>query len=75
MDYLQAILDNGEERQDVKSFYAFETFTAEFDNDLEVDVKVCNGRPPYVDSIMFKNGYEVSVTEVSERLLGGCWFD
>ncbi len=46
------------------------TYTVRFSNGMEADIKVCNGNSPYVDAVLFKDGSEVSVLDVSENILG-----
>lgn len=46
------------------------TYTAKFDDGIEADIKLCNGDTPYVDAVLFHNGCEVAVLEVSDTLDG-----
>jgi hypothetical protein len=48
----------------------FETYTGRFANGVEVDIKVCDGDPPFVDSVLFENGCELAIGEVTGTLLG-----
>lgn len=51
------------------------TYTAKFGEKIEADIKVCNGDSPYVDAVLFEDGNEVDVLEVSEILLGDYEFE
>lgn len=44
--------------------------TANFGGGIEADIKLCNGDSPYVDAVLFKDGHEVDVLEVSDSLEG-----
>ena len=50
------------------------TFTGKFDNGVEVDIKVCNALTEnggaYVDTVLFDNGCEIAVSEVTDSLTG-----
>jgi hypothetical protein len=68
---LQEFLDSpGEDR-----VATLATFTADFGNGIEADIKVCQGDPPFVDAVLFDNGCEVCLREVSDRLEGEYLFD
>jgi hypothetical protein len=47
----------------------------DFGDGIEADIKVCNGNTPYVDPVLFNNGSEVCVGEVSDTLVGDYAFD
>ena len=51
-----------------------ETFTVEFGDrgygDIQVDIKVCDGHPPFVDPVIFRNGHEITCLEPDGDLLG-----
>jgi hypothetical protein len=51
------------------------TYTADFGNGWEADIKVCNGDPPFIDPVLFENGNEVAVIEVTDTLEGEYIFD
>ena len=47
------------------------TFTANFGNGIEADIKFCNGDTgPYIDAVLFQDGSEVHVLEPSDILDG-----
>lgn len=52
------------------------TFTAKFgdkgEGNIEVDIKICDSKDgsPYIDAVMFQDGHEVGVLEVSDILAG-----
>jgi hypothetical protein len=48
----------------------FRTFSGKFENGFEVDIKVCQGDPPFVDPVLFEDGCEVAIGEVTGTLLG-----
>jgi len=48
-----------------------ETMTEHFSDGFEIDVKICNGTPPYIDAILFKNGQELNVMEACTAPLEG----
>jgi hypothetical protein len=48
----------------------FETYTGKFSNGVEVDIKVCDGDPPFVDPVLFEDGCELATGEVRDALLG-----
>lgn len=55
---------------------AIKTWTAKFENGYEVDIKLCNGDTPYIDSVLFNpNGSQVAVLEISEYLIGEYSFE
>ena len=47
-------------------------YTAVFDDDIEMDVKVCGcqDEPAYTEAVLFKNGYEVGCTDCMDEILG-----
>lgn len=47
-----------------------EVFTIKFDNNLEVDIKVCNGNSPYLDVVIFDKGAEVNCFLGEDNILG-----
>jgi hypothetical protein len=51
------------------------TFTADFGNGMEADIKMCQGDPPFVDAVLFDCGSEVAILEVSDALEGEYLFD
>lgn len=47
------------------------SFTVVFGNGIEADIKFCNGDTgPWIDAVLFKDGCEVHVLEVSDTLEG-----
>ena len=66
----QSFLDSaGEDKVGV-----IETYTAKFgdrgEGNVEIDIKVCQGDPPFVDAVMFQDGSDVSCIEPDDELLG-----
>ena len=55
---------------DGKQIQTVYSYTVDFGEDVEADIKVCNGSPPYVDAVLFVHGCEVCVAEPSDSLLG-----
>ena len=51
------------------------TYTAQFHDGIEIDIKVCNAEPPFVDPVMFQDGGQVSVMEVADEVDGEYTFD
>ena len=47
-----------------------QTYTAIFSGDVEADIKVCDGDPPFIDAVLYDAGSEVELMEVSDELLG-----
>ena len=48
-----------------------QTYTAIFSGNVEADIKVCDGNPPFVDAVLYDMGCEVElIEEVSDELLG-----
>jgi hypothetical protein len=70
LDTLNAILAT--ERPDLETGIddIIQTFTANFGNGIEADIKVCNGDGPYIDPVLFEDGNEVVVGEPSWILDG-----
>ena len=50
-------------------------YTAQFHDGTEIDIKVCNAEPPFVDPVMFQDGNEVKVMEVADEVDGEYVFD
>lgn len=47
------------------------TYTAFFGDDIEADIKVCNGDTgPWVDAVLFENGCEIGLLEPDDTLEG-----
>ena len=65
-DLMQSFLDS--EGED--SVGTIQNYTADFGGGLEADIKVCKGDPPFVDAVLYANGSEVQVMDVSDELLG-----
>lgn len=65
-DIMQAYLDStGEDKVGT-----IQTYTATFDGDVEADIKVCQGDPPFVDAVLYDSGSEVELLAVADILLG-----
>ena len=50
----------------------YKTFTIDFGNNIEADIKVCIGddRTVFIDPVLFDNGSEVCLIDVSFEFLG-----
>jgi hypothetical protein len=46
------------------------TYTADFGDGWQADIKVCNGEPPYVDPVLFLDGNEITCIEIADNLNG-----
>ena len=65
-DLMQQYLDSdGEDKVGTVQIY-----TAIFSGDVEADIKVCDGDPPFIDAVLYDAGSEVELMEVSDELLG-----
>ena len=55
------------------------TYTAQFgdkgEGDIEVDIKVCEGDPPFVDAVIFQDNSEIGCLEVDDTLVGEYIFE
>lgn len=72
---VNSILASGQE--DEQSGYDEVIFckTAKFDDGVEADIKVCNGDPPFVDAVLFYDGFEVCILDtVFESIEGEYYF-
>lgn len=51
-----------------------ETYTVRFEDseegDVQIDVKVCQGNPPFVDIVLFQDGNDVGCLEPTDILVG-----
>lgn len=66
---MQAILDG--EADNEGNDEVVNTYTAEFPNKWQADIKVVDAEPPYVDPVLFnENGQEVACIEVADKLIG-----
>ena len=65
-DLMQSYLDSeGEDEVGTLT-----TYTAKFEGDVEADIKVCKGDPPFVDAVLYDSGSEVELLEVTDEILG-----
>ena len=67
---MQEFLESaGEDKVDT-----IKTYTANFgdrgEGEIEVDIKVCQGDPPFVDAVLFQDGHEVGCLEPEGDLVG-----
>jgi len=68
---IQAWLDSNLPVPDAGECETIKIYTATFEDNIEVDIKVCNGDTgPYIDAVMFENGNEIGFLEVRDTLLG-----
>lgn len=65
----------GQRLEDAGREEILKTFTAKFGDGFEADLKVCNGDPPFLDAVLFRDGHEVAVIEPTDRLDGKHVFD
>ena len=72
LDLMQSYLDSDGEDEGVSSTLV--TYTAIFEGDIEADIKVCRGDPPFVNAVLFDAGSEVELIEVTDELLGEYMF-
>jgi len=70
VDLIQSYLDS--EGEDEVGTLA--TYTAIFEDNIEADIKVCKGDPPFVDAVLYDCGSEVELIEVTDELLGEYMF-
>ena len=66
VDLMQSYLDSGGEDK----VGTLVTYTAIFDDYVEAAIKVCKGDPPFVDAVLYDDGIEVELIEVTDELLG-----
>ena len=65
-DLMQQYLDSdGEDKVGTVQIY-----TAIFSGDVEADIKVCDGDPPFVDAVLYDEESEVGLIQLSDELLG-----
>ena len=68
---IQDWLDSDEAVPDTGECETIKIYTAEFADEVEVDIKVVNGDTgPYIDAVIFEDGNEIGFLEVGETLLG-----
>ena len=65
-DVMQEFLDG----EGVEGGDTLRTYTADLGDGIEVDIKVCEGSPPFVDAILYDNNEAVSLLEPTDELLG-----
>lgn len=68
VDLMQAYLDSVV--TDGHQTGTLNTYTTIFEGDVQADIKVCKGDPPFVDAILYDSGSEVELLEVTDVLLG-----
>ena len=64
------------EQNDIPRYETIESWTVNFGNGYEVDLKVCSsdyGNPLWCEAVLFKDGCERSCTDV-EEVLDGDWY-
>ena len=62
-DIMQSYLDSDGEDE----VGTIQTYTATFNNNVEADIKVCKGDPPFVDAVLYDSGSEVELIEISDE--------
>lgn len=63
------------EQNDIPRYETIESWTVNFGNGYEADLKVCSsdyGDPLWCEAVLFKDGYERSCTD-AEEMLDGDW--
>jgi|TARA_Y100000296_G_scaffold69867_1_gene84062 hypothetical protein len=70
LDLMQSFLDSEGENK----VGTLQTYTAIFEDNVEADIKVCRGDPPFVDAVLYDSGAEVELIEVTDELLGEYMF-
>lgn len=68
---MNQILSRTEKSPDYKDATTIKSYTANFGNGIEADIKVVNGDGPYVDPVLFKDGYEVNTLQDPSECLDG----
>jgi len=75
----QIILDTPGGLLDAGRDQVIKTYTANFGNGIEADIKICNvddpDSSPYIDAVLFQDGNEVAVLEPGDTLIGEYIFD
>lgn len=71
IDLIQGWLDSGEPIPDAGPMETVKRYTADFGEGIEIDIKVCNceDEAPYIDAVMFEDGFEVMCLDVGYKLL------
>lgn len=72
---LNKILRRRTQHPEYKRDSVIETFTADFGDGYQADIKVCNGEGPYVDPVLFDEGCEATTGDVTDKLDGEYQFD
>ena len=73
---LQKWLELNEPIPDTGPYEVVATFTADFGNNIEADIKVCNSDlGGWIDAVLFDEGHEVCTIEPSYELLGDFHFE
>lgn len=70
-DIIQRWLDSEKTIPDAGRCEVVTTYTAIFGGGIEADIKVCNSESsPYIDAVLFEDGCEIALLDVSDILLG-----
>ena len=72
MDFCNALLQR--EDRDPETEEIPYTFTADFGNGIEADIKVVNADPPYIDAVLFEDGSELFCLEPCFDKLEGVYY-
>ena len=59
---------------DCKDTSTIRIYTADFGDGWDADIKVCNGDPPFIEPVLFRNGGEVMCLDVTDTLDGDYGF-
>lgn len=70
-DIIQRWLDSEKPISEAGRCEVVTTYTAKFGDGIEADIKVCNSESsPYIDAVLFEDGFEIGLLDVSDVLLG-----
>jgi len=75
LDEMNRILEMSQPLDDAGETEVIATYTADFGDGVEADIKVCNGDGPFVDPVLFRDGQEICVIEVADELDGEYIFE
>ncbi len=79
LDYYNRLLAMTEvdfEKEQISEDSTLQTYTVDFGNGIEADIKVCAGQTNlFVDPVLFHNGSEVCVLETADEVDGEYFFE
>lgn len=71
VDEINKVLAAGEPDTQSDKDGTIYVFSVSFGNGYEVDIKVCNGDPPYIDPVLFLNGSDACILEPDAESIEG----